>query len=424
MILRLICCLLPATLLAETVGTWPEFRGPQRDGTTPAKSLPLEWSDEKNVVWKTAVTGKAWSTPLVNATQVWLSNATEDGKEMSVVCLDRATGKVLHDAVLFRNATTEPLGNPVNGYASPTGLLSETDALVHFGSYGTAAFDSKTFKVKWERRDLPCRHYRGPGSSLFAYKNLVILTMDGVDVQYLVALDRATGKTIWKSDRSTAWNDLDEQGKPKAEGDMRKAYTTPLLIVFPDGAEHLVSTGSKATIAYDPATGKELWQVTYDGFSNASSPVYRDGVVYFNTGYTKSKQIALPVNSKSRGNLTENIKWTQTKRMPLRTTPLTLEVGLFTLSDDGHASLLDYATGEPIWSERLGDLFSGSPLLVEDRILCVGENGHCFWIAPTKSFQLLGQNKLPSGMLASPVAVDDSLFLRTRTHCYRIRAAK
>ena len=418
---RLALLFLPIFAHADT---WPAFRGPTGDGHSKATGIPLEWSETKNVGWKTPIPGKGWSTPLVSETQIWVTTATEDGKEMSYLCLDRKTGKVLKETVLFKNATTEPLGNPVNGYASPTGILDGDHVILHFGSYGTACIDTKSFQVLWERKDLPCRHYRGPGSSLFGYKNLVVLSMDGVDVQYLVALDKATGKTVWKTDRSTKWDDLQPDGKPKAEGDMRKAYTTPTLVKFPNGKEHLVSSGSKASFAYDPSTGKEIWTATYNGYSNASSPGFANGVIYLNTGYGKANLLAIPIDADSQGDLTSKISWQQTKRMPLRSSPLMVNDHIFVTSDDGHAAFLDPKTGEPAWSERQTALFSGSPILVEGKILVCGENGDCIWLDPSPTYKLISQSKLDSGMLASPVAVDHELYLRTRTHLYRIEEKK
>jgi outer membrane protein assembly factor BamB len=339
---------------------------------------------------------------------------------MSAICLDRATGAVLHQSVVFKNDVTEPLGNPVNGYASPTGVLIGDKVYLHFGSYGTCCLDATTFKKPWERRDLPCRHYRGPGSSLVHYKDTIILTMDGIDVQYLVALDIATGKTVWKTDRSTAWNDLQPDGKPKAEGDMRKSYTTPCLVPQPNGSTMMISTGSKATIGYDAATGAELWFSTYSGFSNASSPMVLHGHVLFNTGYGKSNLVSLEISSASKGDLTEKVAWTQTKRMPLRTSPLIVGEQIYTISDDGHVSCVNPADGEVTWTERLPDLFSGSPILVENHILLCGENGNSFWLEPGNEFKQLATSKLDAGLLASPVALDHELYLRTKTHLYRV----
>lgn len=412
--------LLAASLAAPLhAGNWPEFRGPHGDGHSDARHLPMDWSEQKNVTWKTPVPGRGWSTPVIWGSQIWFTTATDDGKEMSVLCLDRATGKVLHQELLYRNDKPEPLGNPVNGYASPSAVIEAGRAYIHFGSYGTCAIDTASFKRVWDRRDLPCRHYRGPGSSLFLYGNSIILSMDGVDFQYLAALDKATGKTLWRADRTTQFNDLDAGGKPKADGDYRKAYTTPNLALI-DGKKHLISSGSKATFAYDPDTGKELWHVTYDGFSNASSPVFADGMAFINTGYGKANLLAVPVQAASTGDLTRLIAWEIKKRVPLRSSPLVHDGILYMVADDGQITAVEAKTGKEVWADRLEGNFSASPVLSEGRLLFCNEQGVSYWLEAGREKKVLGQGKLDDGVLASPVAVDSELYLRTKSHVYRI----
>jgi glucose dehydrogenase len=152
--------------------------------------------------------------------QVWLTTATEDGKQQSVYCLDRLTGKILHEQLLFENATPAELGNDRNTYASPSPVIEEGRVYVHFGSYGTACLDTKTFATIWSRRDLPCDHYRGPASSPVLYGDLLILTFDGADHQYLEALSKETGKTVWHRQRGTNYGDLTAAGTPERDGDM------------------------------------------------------------------------------------------------------------------------------------------------------------------------------------------------------------
>jgi outer membrane protein assembly factor BamB len=410
--------LLASPLLANE---WPQFRGPNGDGHAPAKNVPQAWSETSGVAWKTPIPGRGWSTPVVGDGQVWLTSATEDGKEMTIYCLDQGTGEIRHQEVVFRNEKPEPLGNPVNGYASPSGYWEKGSVWLHFGSYGTLCLDTKTFQKKWVRTDLPCRHYRGPGSSLTAYKNMLILSMDGVDVQYMVALDKATGKEIWKTDRSAEWNDLGADGKPKMEGDMRKAYCTPLLAKVGNGNQW-ISTGSKASYGYDAETGKEIWKITYDGFSNASSPVTLDGQVFLNTGYGKAVVIAVPLNAATKGDVTAQATWSQKKRMPLRSSPLALDGKIYCAADDGQFSALDAKTGEPVWSERIEGNYSGSPILVEGKLLLCNEQGKSFWVKPGDKLEIVGENTLAEGMLASPVAIDGNLILRTKGHVYRIGA--
>ena len=171
---------------------WTEFRGPSGTGLSTSTGLPREWSETKNVAWKTPIHGRGWSSPVVLGTQVWLTTATRDGRELSVLALDRDSGRVIHDIKLFEVAKPEDTAR-FNSFASPTPVIEDGRVYVHFGSYGTAALDTRTGQTVWARRDLPCNHWRGPGSSPMLYGELLIVHFDGYDLQYAVALDKNTG---------------------------------------------------------------------------------------------------------------------------------------------------------------------------------------------------------------------------------------
>lgn len=412
-------CLAGSAASTLTAADWPQFRGPTADGHSPATGLPSEWSDTKNVKWKTAVPHKGWSTPLVSDSQVWLTSATADGHDYFVFCLDRASGKILHEAKLFHSERPEPLGNDLNSYASPTGVLSGGQVFVHFGSYGTACLDTTTFKEVWRRTDLPCRHYRGPGSSLFDWKDTIILTMDGVDVQYLCALDKKTGATRWKTDRNTEFGDVGADGKPAAEGDYRKAYTTPALISV-EGKPQIVSSGSKATVAYDPDTGKEIWRTTYKGFSNASIPAWHDGVIAINTGHGKANLQAFAISGSTSGDITGKLLWEQTKAIPTRSSPVTVDGIIYLNGDSGLIAAVDFKDGSLLFNERVQNNASASPLYADGKLYFCDEMGATTVIKPGRTFEKLASNSLPGGIMASPVAAGRELFIRTKTHLYCI----
>lgn len=399
--------------------SWPQFRGPHADGTADAKGIPVDWSEEKNVVWKVAVPHKGWSTPLVLGGQIWLTSATVDGKEFFVHCLDRATGATKFEKRLFTSEAPEPLGNDLNSYASPTGFLEEGRVFVSFGSYGTACLDTKTFEEIWRRTDLPCRHYRGPGSSVFPWKDTIILTMDGVDVQYLTALDKTTGKTVWKTDRNTEFDDLDASGMPTAEGDYRKAYSTPVPIAV-GGKSQIVSTGSRATVSYDPDTGKELWRVRYKGFSNASQPVWINGLLVLNTGHGKATLQAYKITPETKGDITGALVWEQTKYIPTRSSPVVAGALIYVMADNGFISAVDPKDGELLFSERTGGSCSASPTFADGRIYFCNERGDTAVVEPGREYKLLSRNSLEDGIMACPVAAGSGLYIRTRTHLYRI----
>ena len=200
---------------------WTEFRGPNGTGTVADTMVPTVWSETQAVKWKTPIPGRGWSSPVIWGNQIWMTSATEDGKQMFVYCVDKQTGKVLHQRLLFENATTEPI-HETNSYASPTPVIEAGRVVVHFGTYGTACIDTKTFKTIWQRRDLKCQHSVGPGSSPILYNNRVILTFEAIDVQYMIALDMKTGDTVWKTPRSTKLSQV--------SAEERKAFSTPIIV--------------------------------------------------------------------------------------------------------------------------------------------------------------------------------------------------
>src|SRR5438105_3019886 len=197
MVLSLVTLL---TAVAHCAENWPEFRGPTGDGHADATGLPIQWSESQNIKWKTAIHDKGWSSPVIWGNQIWLTTATEDGKQLFVLCVDRDTGKILHDIKLF-DVAKPGFCPPTNSYASPTPVVEAGRVYVHFGTYGTACLDPTTGQTIWSRRDLPCDHWRAPGSSPILYGDLLYIHFDGFDQQYVVALEKSTGRTRWKRAR-------------------------------------------------------------------------------------------------------------------------------------------------------------------------------------------------------------------------------
>ncbi|GMW02405.1 MAG: hypothetical protein AMXMBFR84_35410 [Candidatus Hydrogenedentota bacterium] len=410
---------------------WPEFRGPTGNGhvTSPeadaTPSLPVRWSESENVVWKTATPNLGWSTPVVLENDIWITAATEDGHDYYAMCIDYETGDVRLNEHLFHTDTPEPLGNGVNCYASPSPVIEPGRVYVHFGSYGTACLDTATGKPIWKRDDLRCRHYRGPGSSAMLFENLLVLTFDGVDAQYVAALDKNTGDTVWKTDRTTAWQDLDESGQPKREGDFRKAYSTPLVYDTGERLE-LMSVGSSSAFAYDPRSGKELWMARISGYTPASRPVYGNGLVYFTSG--RGKQELMAYRPGGNGDVTDsNLVWKmEGPEVPQESSPVLVDDLLFIVSNNATASCLEAATGEVLWQERLGGNFVASPIYGNGLLYFCNMQGEANVVKAARSFEVLSTNHLDAGFMASPAVKGNSLILRTKTHLYRIedRAVK
>lgn len=401
---------------------WLEYRGPQADGHAAGANLPIHWSEQQNVQWKTPIPGKGWSTPVVLGDQIWLTTASEDGHTMSVIVLRRTDGKIELDRKLWDVPHPSPLGNDLNSYASPSPVAEPGRVYVHFGSYGTACLDAATHDVQWVRRDLPCNHFRGPASSPILFENHLIFHMDGSDYDYIVALNKSTGETVWSTDRSTDYRDLDENGKPTADGDYRKAFNTPLLIHL-DDQPLLISPSAKAVYAYDPRTGSEIWQVRHDGHSTACRTLFDGKFVYVNTGSGQTELLA--IDPRGKGDITDtHIRWRQRKQIPKRSSPLLIEGKIYSVSDQGIASCLSAETGDLIWQHRVGDEFSSSLVYAEQRIYGFDQSGDGIVWQPGPEFRELARNHLDSGCMASPIILNDTLLLRTKTHLYSIKNLK
>ncbi len=412
---------------SSTIGFchWPDFRGPLYNGIVPASTdgallgLPLVWSESNNVVWKTPVPLKGWSTPVIWGDRIWLTTASEDGLEMFALCLDRNTGQILINRKLYTNEAPEPLGNDVNGYASPSPVIEEGRVYVHFGSYGTACLDSQSGETIWERHDYPCRHFRGPGSSPFIYKDKLILTFDGIDLQYVVALDKATGREIWRTDRATEWTDLDANGKAKRDGDFRKAFCTPIVTTI-DGREQLIAPGSMTVYAYDPRNGSEIWRVRDSGYSAACRPVVGNGMGFFSIGQGPGGYIGVRLGDMKGDVTSSHLMWTQNQGMSKRSSPIFVDDLLYMANEGGIICCLEPKTGGFIWKERLPGNVTASPIHADGRLYFFDEDGKATILKPGRIYQVLQTNQLDDGMMASPVVDGKSLYLRTKTHLYRI----
>ena len=404
-----------ATLLAWTAaraGTgenWPQFRGPRGDGQSPAQGLPLTFGEADNVRWKTPVHGKAWSSPVVWDQQVWMTTATPDGKELGAVCVDAETGRIVHDVVVFKIAEPQ-FCHPMNSYGTPTPMIEKGRIYLHFGAYGTACLDTATAKTLWSRQDFSCNHFRGPGSSPVGVGNLLVLTFDGADVQYLVALDKLTGKTTWKRDRNITY-DTDDI-------DYHKGFSTPAVLTI-NGRVQLVSPSAGATIAYAPQTGEEIWRVRSGGMNAAALPLFGHGLVYVTSAAGGFQLFA--VRPDGRGDVTDtHVAWKFAKNVPSRSSQILAGERLFMISDAGVISCVNAKSGESIWQKRFGGPYSASPLCAGGRIYFFGEEGDIPVVAVADQYQLLATNHLDAGFMASPAVYQNSLILRSRTHLYRI----
>lgn len=410
----LLCCFVTVHAasggMAAASEHWPDFRGPCGDGHSTAKHVPLRWSESENVAWKIEIPGRGWSSPVIWDDQVWLTTATLDGTQRFAICVDRRSGRMVHNVRVFEVAKPQSI-DPTNSYASPSPVIEEGRVYVHFGSAGTACFNTRSGEILWQRRDFPVDHQKGAGSSPVLYRDLLIFPCDGNDVQRIVAVDKKTGKTAWIADRSV---DLSQRAP-----DYRKSFSTPLISTIA-GRDQVISTAAGAVYGYDPQTGTELWNVPYGGHTMVARPVTEDGLLVVNTGYPSSELWGLRFRGGTSSLKTEII-WQRTRGIATIPSVLLHQGLIYMISDSGGVlSCLEAETGGIVWQKRLGGNYAASPVLADDRIYLCSQAGKTTVIRPGPRFQQLAVNQLDGGFRASPAVADRSLFLRTTNHLYRI----
>ena len=391
---------------------WEQFRGPQGNGHVNAPNLPGSWNEETNVVWKTKVHDRGWSSPVIWDEQIWMTTATNDGHKMYAVCLDKTTGKILHDIHLFDVESPQRI-TVDNSYATPTSVIDDKQVYVHFGTYGTACIDRISGDIVWTRRDLNCDHEAGagPASSPMLLGDLFIVNVDGRDVQYVIAINKHSGKTVWKTERSADFSEVPVH--------KRKAYSMPSLIEH-NGKQQLISNGAMGCYGYHPNTGKELWRIKHHGFSNAPRPVAGHGLVFTTVDRDDPELWAIRLGG--NGDVTNShIAWKVTAAMPPRCSPLLVDDLLYLVNRLGIITCLDAKTGEQVWRERLAGNFSASPIYSHGKIYLFNEDATTFILKPGRELNVLAENKLAEDFLvATPGVSENALFLRTEHYVYGI----
>lgn len=409
---------------------WPEWRGPGGQGHAQATGLPASWSETNNVTWKTELPGRAWSSPVIEGKNIWLTTAIEtlakkedadrrlkantgnqpltvlEKVEFRALCVDRDTGKLTQN-ILLLTAREPQWVHALNSYASATPVIEDGKLYCHFGAMGNACLDTRTSKVLWTDTSLVVQHENGPGSTPVLWKNLMLFHLDGSDQQFIAALDKRTGKLAWKTPRS---------GDMNKHPQLRKSYGTPLILTV-NGKEQIISPASDWIYSYDD-NGKELWRVNYGmlGFSLTPRPVVGHGMIFMSTGFMKPQMLAL----RYQGLEKPEIAWRSEKGAPTMPSPLLVGEELYFANDGGIFTCLDAKTGAEHYRERIGGNYSSSPTFADGKIYVHNREGLTTVIKPGKQFEVLEKNQLPGKIFASLAAVDRALYLRTDTALYRI----
>jgi len=438
--MKLIVTLLPflfcQSLFAEF---WPQFRGPNGDGVSLAENVPARIGENEALKWKTNLPGRGWSSPVFDGKSLWvttaeeifpteeerlriLKEAGEDEKvfaarqvasriELSVVRINYETGEIQAGIPLTTIENPQTI-HAQNSFASPTPVLADGILFAHFGAFGTFAVDTAANSILWQKK-IALEHGVGPGSSPFVHDGRLILICDGVDRQFVTALDAKTGNSLWSRDRP-------EMRAPS--GDQRKSYNTPTLIRGMNGRDQIICMGAQWLVSYAPATGEELWKLDHgSGFSVVPRPVYSEkhGLLYISTGFGKPELIALRTDGTGDITGSDKIVWRETKRIPARPSPLLVGDELYVIADGGIASCFDAGTGTLHWTERIDGNYSASPLFADGHVFVASHEGVVTVFKPGKTLEIVSKNQLDGTLMASPLALNGSLVIRSGSAIYR-----
>jgi len=413
---------------------WPQWRGPGGQGHAPdAEGTPTEWSETKNIRWKTELPGAGHSSPLISGNRIWLTTAIEtptseaeakkrlevntgsqpltllDLVSLQALCLDRETGRILHEIELLTVEDPQWV-HAMNSYASPTPVLENGRLYCHFGALGTVCLDTASLEIVWKNQspELQVMHENGPGSTPVLHGDRLIFHLDGSDRQLVAALDTGSGQIAWTRERS---------GEMAENPQHRKSYATPLIVEV-EGRAQVISPGADWLYSYDPATGEEFWKVKYGelGFSNVPRPVAGDGMLFLSTGFGRTEVQGLKLN----GTDPPEIVWRLKKGAPRMPSPILIGAELYFVSDNGIAACVDAKTGEVHWQERLGGNHAASPLHADGKLYFFSREGVTTVLEPGVRFSPIGSNQLDGEHKASAVAIGPELYLRTDQALYRI----
>ncbi len=405
-------------LISQEPSSWTHFRGNDLNGISTETGVPVNWNDSTNIAWKTAIEGKGWSSPVVLGNQVWITTATDDGREMRAICADTETGAIIYNILLF-NPDTLYRKHSINTYATPTPAIEKGRVYMHFGRYGTACLDARNGAILWERTDMQVEHIQGPGSSLLIYKDMLIVHMEGSDIQYIAALNKHTGETIWKTERPKELYDrLEYIGK--------KAYITPIIVTV-NGRDLMISNGSAACIAYDAETGREVWRIVHGEDSTIAMPTESNGIVYFYVGFETDKEgekkaELLAVDPSGEGDVEQtHVLWRVNSPILQLLSPVVIDNLLYTIDSESMMYCLDARTGETVWSEKMKGKFHSSPVYADGHVYFSSTKGTTYVMKAGNKMEQVAENSLDGEIWATPAIAGKAIYMRTSKYLYKIQ---
>jgi outer membrane protein assembly factor BamB len=406
-----------AAVHAQEPEQWSRFRGPNGQGISTATNLPVKWSADENIAWKTNIPGSGWSSPIVWNDHIFLTSTTNDGKECHLIAVDRKSGKMLWDRIVF---TQEPqFKHARNSYATPTPV---TDGELVYAVFGSGGFVAADFEgnIVWTKTDLHYYSQHGLGTSPILYNDMLLLAVNpsskeepkqlgwqiAWDKSYLLALDKKTGKECWRGTR----------------GMSAIGHSTPAVIQV-DGKDQILSAAGNVVQAFDPSAGELIWTVRYVGEPAVPSPAIGDGLVFMATRETNP---ILAIKPDGKGECTDtNIVWEQKQHSPMTASFLYIKPCLYTATDKGSFAAFEAATGKLLWQKRLGNAINASPVFADGKIYVINASGVATVFKPndnpTKPAKELAVNEIGDCYVQATLAVaGKQLLLRTENQLWCI----
>lgn len=424
--------LLPAFLVASVQPVcgedWSRFRGPDGLGTSADANVPVTWSDSENVKWKTVLPGPGSSSPIVVGNRVLVTCYSGYGESREepgnledlkrhLLSIDRADGRIAWSKTVDVVMPEDPfsgIGIPEHGYSSSTPASDGERIYVFFGKTGVLAFDMQGNRL-WQTNvghESSNRRW-GSAASPVLYKNTVIVNASE-ESQSIRALDKATGKEVWKAEAAA----------------MEMAYDTPALVKLESGRTDVVIAVPFEIWGINADTGRLTWFAETNLAGNiAPSPIVLEGIVYVFGGYPKIGSVAIRAGGKD--DATEShVLWTSTDASYV-TSPVFCDGNLYCVSDQGIALCMDAKSGETIYKERLpggggggrGKPFYASVVLVGDKLYSVSRRTGTIVLAAKPEFEQLAHNRLESDETdfnGSPAVSEGEMFLRSNGFLYCI----
>ncbi|HYO62431.1 MAG TPA: PQQ-binding-like beta-propeller repeat protein [Pyrinomonadaceae bacterium] len=397
--------LLVLSAAASAAEDWPQYRGPRGQGVSAERGLPVKWGAGGGVRWKTALPGPGHSSPVVWGERIFLTayRAPAGGArgQLLVVALDKRTGRVLWEREVRAERIEEV--HPTNAPATPTPATDGRRVYVFFGSYGLVSFDFDGRKV-WEKPLGPYPVEWGTAASPILHGALLLLNCNTDGEDFLLAVDKETGRTVWKTSH------------PPTE----RSFTTP-VVWEAGGREQVVVSGSGHVKGYDVRTGRELWSVGGVPKWIAPSPVTAHGLLY--AASNSQPNFVMAIRPGGAGDVTAtHVAWRYDRSVIGAASPVVVGDYLFAVRDGGVMTCLDAKTGALRWQERLpaGGPYFASPVAAGGHVYVVNEEGEVTVVAAKPTYELVATNRMGERTMASPAISDGRLLIRTDKHLFSI----